>query len=217
MRKKKKAVSGVVRVNDVIFGTLVHDTVATVVAEQGIVMLKVADDPQPFFLPEGIVLPASAYGEEVDITVRDLTHEVILELGEDDFYEEELENNPKLMPVDNWSELKSLYDEAKVSTLTRNSKSFSTCLAGVLLAVVCAFLLRKGFSFYEACYAGIAIGVVLAVVCLVKPIRELFSVLRSDTLCDSANNCINMTNGRTNLNGGLIIPQSMRNEWQGGQ
>lgn len=216
MRSKKKAVSGAVKVSDVIFGTLVHDATATVVAEQGMVVLKVADDPQPFFLPEGVVLPASAYGEEVNITIRDITREVILELGEDDFYEEDLESDARLMPVDNWSQVKSLYEEAKIRTITRNSKSFSTCLAGVALSCVCAFLLRKGFSFTEVCYAGIVGGVLLAAVCMIKSIRELFTVLKSETLCDSVNNCINITTGCTNLNGGIRIPSSQRNDWREG-
>lgn len=211
--RKKKVKGNYLRDPDVIFGTLVHDSTATIVAEQGLVMLKVADDPQPFFLPEGVVLPAEAYGETVDVTIRNITHEVVQELGEDDIYEDELEDNPKLMAVDQWGEVKRLLEECKLRTITKNSKSFSTCLAGLALCLVSGYLLMRGFLVPEICYGGMAVGAIAAIVCIIKPIRQLLFTLNTKTICDGANNWINVETGKTNLNGGLQIPSSQMNDW----
>lgn len=206
--KKPKPAGNYLRVPDIIFKTIVHDEVAQVVAEQGMVVLKVADDPQPYFLPAGVNLPASVFGEEIVVTIRDITHEVIVDLEENDIREEELENNQKYLPVDNWGEVKRIFEERKLQLITRNTRAFSTCIAGVALAAVSTVLANKGFFLGNLCYFGTVLGVIIAAVCVVKPIRQLFSILNTNVICDYENNFINLDTGVTSLNGGIQIPMS---------
>lgn len=206
--KKAKPSGKYIRIPDVIFKTLVHDELATVVAEQGIVMLKVNGDPQPYFLPAGVSLPASVFGQDIEIIVRDITHEAILDLQENDIREEDLGDNPKYLPVDQWSELERILEERKIRLVTKNTRAFSTCLAGVLFAVVSTVLANSNFILGRLCYIGTVIGVLIAAICLVKPIKQLFSIMDVNTICDGENNFVNLETGITNLNGGIQIPVS---------
>lgn len=204
--KRSKLKTSFVKDNDVIFGTLVHDTSATIVAEQGVVLLKVDGDPKPYFLPDGVRVPSESYGQTVNVTVRGITHEVVLDLGEDDIYEEDLENNPKLMPVEDWSEIKQLLEECKIRELTKESKAFSTCIAGIALCVVSSVLLSKGFDYRILCYTGILLGILVAIVFGLRPIFNLIRSLNTHVICDSADNYINVETGKTNMNGGMQFP-----------
>lgn len=204
--KKPKVAVPFLKDEDVVFGTLVEDVTATIVAEQGLVVLKVEGDPQPFFLPPGLTLTHEAYGQQVNITVRGITHEVVLELGEDDIYEDELEANSKLMPVENIEEIKQLLEECKIRELTTETKAFSTCIAGIALSIVSAVLLRGGFQYPQLCYGGIPLGIVIALVFGIRPIKKLLRSMNTHIICDSANNYINVETGKTNMNGGMQFP-----------
>lgn len=207
-RKHKKAKERVpaIHASDVVFGTLVRDEMATVVAEQGIVVLKVDGDPHPYFLPAGIKLGHEAYGQEVDITIRNITQEVILELGEDDIYESDLEKDERLMPVDEWQEVKELFNELKIQLFTQNIKVVSTFFSGILLSVVCGVLLKSGFRYTLPLYVGLPLGILISLGLGLRPIIKLIRQLNSKVICDAANNYINVETGKTNMNGGMIIP-----------
>lgn len=207
-RKHKKAEERIpaIRASDVIFGTLVRDETATVVAEQGIVVLKVEGDAHPYFLPAGIKLTHEAYGQEVDITIRNITQEVILELEEDDIYEADLEKDTRLMPVDDWFEVKELFNELKIQLFTQNIKVVSNFFSGILLSVVCGVLLKFGFRYTIPLYAGIPLGILVSFGFGLRPIIKLIRQLNSKVICDAANNYINVETGKTNMNGGMIIP-----------
>lgn len=208
VRKHKKIKERVpaIHASDVVFGALVRDETATVVAEQGIVVLKVDGDSQPYFLPAGIKLGHEAYGQEVDITIRNITQEVILELGEDDIYESDLEKDERLMPVDDWQEVKELFNELKIQLFTQNIKVVSTFFSGILLSVVCSVLLKSGFRYTLPLYAGIPLGILISLGFGLRPIIKLIRRLNSKVICDAANNYINVETGKTNMNGGMVIP-----------
>lgn len=208
-KKKTKKNLGIIKAPNVVFGTLVHNALATVVAEQGMVMLKVDGASHPYFLPEGLVLGHEYFGEEVEVTIRNITDEVILELEEDDIFEEDLEDNSKLIPVDNWHEVKELFNECKIQAFTKNAKALSTFIAGIALTIVGAWLHARGdFPYPIVPVICIPLGVVLAVFCGLMPTIGLLKQLNTDKIWDGAGNWINVETGETNLNGGTQIPIS---------
>lgn len=206
MKKKAKATVPNVRDTDVQFGTLVRDVTATVVAEQGMVVLKVEGDPNPYFLPAGVVLSAETYGTQVEITVREVTHEVVLELGEDDIYERDLEEDNRLMPVSSASEVKQLLEECKIRQITKDAKAFSTCIAGIALAIVGAVLYRRGFQYPMVALLAVPAGVLTALLFGVRPCIRLVRSLNTHIISDCANNYIDVETGKTNMNGGMMLP-----------
>lgn len=189
---------------DVIFGTLIRDVTTQVIAEQGVVILFDKETGKTYLPP--IFIPHEYFGEEIKITVRDITNEVILEQGEDDFYEEDLVGNSKIMPVDNWHEIKNLVDECKMRVINKNSTSAATAIAGFALSAVCFVLLRKGFFMPSILYVGTVLGILLGILCGIRPTVRLVQALRSEIIWDSAGNYININTGETNLNGGMKIP-----------
>lgn len=206
-KKKHKRQAGAIYARDVIFGTLVHDAEAKVVAEQGIVFLYVKEAGHPYLLPDGVYIGYEDYGTEVDVTIRDITDEIILELGEDDFYEQEADMDDRLLLVDNWHEVQELYNECKIQAFTRNAKSISTFFAGLVLSGVCAWLyLKPDFPFPIVPLVGVPVGLLLAVFMGLIPTISLIQRLNTKVICDGANNYINVETGETNLNGGMTIP-----------
>lgn len=205
-RKNKSAQLGAVKAPNVIFGTLVRDVNARVIAEQGMVVLKVEGESAPYFLPEGVVLDHQYFGEELTVTIRGITGEVILELGEDDIYEEDLAQNSKLIPVDNWHEVKELFNEQKIQAFTRNAKALSTFIAGIVLTAVSGWLCAVGdFPYPIIPILGIPLGIFLSIGCGLLPTIGLIKQLNTDVIWDGAGNWINVETGETNLNGGTVI------------
>lgn len=202
--------SRVLKAGNVIFGTLIHEATATIVAEQGMVVLHVKGDDNVYFPPAGVYLPNEVYGSEVSILIRNITKEVILEPAEDDIYEEDLYNNDKLVPVDDWDAIDTLLNECKIRAFNRHAKSLSTCIAGILFSVVCFILHLKGFVLPFApmipMYTGIALGLLVAFFFGIKPFTQLVHNMSTTIICDSQKNYIDTATGRTNMNGGMTLP-----------
>lgn len=210
-KKKTKTNLGIIKAPNVVFGTLVHNAHATVVAEQGMVMLKVAGAGHPYFLPEGLVLGHEYFGEEVEVTIRNITDEVILELGEDDIYEEDMEKNSKLVPVDNWHEVKELFNECKIQAFTKNAKALSTFVAGLAMAGIGTWLhLRGDFPYPVVPVIGMVLGPILAIGFGLLPTIGLLKQLNTSVIWDGAGNWIDVETGETNLNDGAPVRV---NEW----
>ena len=72
-KRKKKVSATTVEAKGVVFGVLVHDETATIVAEQGVVMLQSDETKQMYNMPAGVPVNADMYGQQCDITVRDMT------------------------------------------------------------------------------------------------------------------------------------------------
>lgn len=215
-RRKKGNTSGspVVQVKDVTFAIQVRDDKAVIHAEQGVVVLVVNDIDEEsggtftkaYGLPAGVPINAEMFGQEVDITIRDLTDEVILELGEDDVYEEELQQDESLMAIDSVDDLEEIYNERKIQMFTKLAGTLGTFVAGCALAGFCYWLLGKDFHFefllYPGMVAGILLGVLFGLVPCVRGLRSLSSKI----VMDKVGNWVNMETGKSNLDGGIVIP-----------
>jgi len=201
--KRKKAIQA----KGVVFATLVHDEKATVVVQGGVVMLQV--NGKPYRLPDGLSLPPEAHGESCTVTIRSITDEVILELGENDVYEDELDDKgyEDVMPVDQWNEVLTLMDETKLKKITAAGAAVGTFISAAILAGVSLYLrLKTDFRPTWALDLGLVAGVVIGVFFgLVKAI-PMFTCADCKVLADKEGNYINLDTGRTNLNGGMRLP-----------
>ena len=191
---------------DVVFGTMVRNSKAMIVAQQGIVLLAELETDEPYFMPSGVFVPYELYNTEVEIVIRDISHEVILELNSDDYYEDDLEKDERIMPVDEWDEIEELYIEKKLQLLTKSMPQFSTIVSGIILAGVCIYLLFKEFLNPIFLVAGVTLGVVVSIFAGILPAVRVFKKLNSNIIVDGAGHYIDMKTGRTNLNGGMRIP-----------
>lgn len=205
-RRKSKARADAIVVSDVVFGTLVHDEVAVIHAEQGIVVLMSKEDGHAYPVPAGIPIKADLFGQEVDITVRDITGEVILELASDDYYEDDLKHEDDLLLVESTLDLEEIYNERKIQLFTRMAGLLSTFVGGCTLTGMCIWLLGKPFPFTYLLYAGIVAGVSLGIIFGLVPSFRGFRKLSSKYVADNVGNWVNMETGQTNLNGGMILP-----------
>lgn len=214
-RKAKGSRKNAIKVDDVVFATLVHDEKATIVASEGRIGLVVQPDPEAegpaqgtrvFLPPQGVRITAEMFDQEVDITVRDITEEVILQLGEDDYYEDELEQDSRLMAVESTDDLQELYNEKKIQLFSKLAGTASTLVSGCLLSFVSVRMLGREFPFPPLLYVGAVAGVTLGILFGVIPCFKIFRHLSSKWVVDCENNYINMETGSTNLNGGMRLP-----------
>ena len=209
MAKTKKGKAKVVAIfaKDVVFKTLIHVENATIVAEQGMVMLYGEESKKVYRVPSGIMLPAGMYGSTLEIIVRNITEEVVLERGEDDVFEEELslKGSEKFMPVDNWNDILTLMDERKIQVLTKAFTAVGTAVAGVSLAGVCAYLYTAGFKFPFVGVAGFAVGCVVAAHAVYNAFTK-FKQADTKVIADGEGNYVNLDTGMTNMNGGMQLP-----------
>lgn len=210
MAKKRKTA---IVVPDVTFGTLVHDEVATITGEQGITMLQVkyeGEDGKSHYVaypvPAGVAITADMYDQVVDITIRDITNEVILELGDDDYYEDGISGEDDLMVVESTNDLEEIYNEKKIQLFTRMAGTLSTFVGGCALTGISIWLLGKPFPFPILLYGGAIAGVTLGVLFGLVPSFKGFRRLSSKYVSDRKGNWVNMETGRTNLNGGMVLP-----------
>ncbi len=201
--KQRKAV----RAKDVVFATLVHDEKATVIVQGGVTMLQV--NGKPYRLPDGLSLPPEAHGESCTVTIRSITDEVILELGENDVYEDELDDKgyEDVMPVDQWDEVLTLMDETKLKKITRAGGAIGTFISAVVLVVVSLYLrLKTDFRPVWALDLGLVAGVVIGLFFGLFKAIPLFTCADCKVLVDRNGNYINLDTGRTSLNGGMRLP-----------
>lgn len=205
-KRKKKVSATTVEAKGVVFGVLVHDETATIVAEQGVVMLQSDTTKQIYNMPAGVPVNADMYGQQCDITVRDMTGEVILERGEDDIYEEDLQKDERLMAVESTSDLEEIYNETKIRLFTKLAGLVGTFVGGIGLAGFCYWLSLREFPYPVLLYALIPVGAVLGVACGLVPCVSTLRKLSSNIVSDEAGNYVNMKTGRSNLNGGMTLP-----------
>ena len=207
-KKKESRKLNAIRAGDVVFTTLVHDEQATIVAEQGMVMLFSEESQKVYRLPSGVTFPYEAYGESVTITVRNITDEVILELDEDDIYEADLSKkaNDKKMPVDNWHDVVTLMDERRLQIVMKAFQDVGTFVAGIVLSVFCYWLTTTEFQLMFLSWLGLVVGIVIAGVGGLVPAIKHFRQSTTKVIADGAGNHINLDTGKTNMNGGMMIP-----------
>ena len=214
-RRKVKVTSAVkvaVKVDGVVFGTVVHDEEATVVEQGGVALLQSKETGQPYKFPAGFAVTPEMYGEDVDITIRDITSEVILARGEDDVYEEDLEHDERLMPVESVDDLQEIFNERKIKLFMKAGRTASTFVAGCVLTAACWWLNSREFAFPLVVDIGIPAGVLLGVVFGLVPSINILRQLSCKVVMDEVGNYVNMDTGKTNLNGGMKLPISRRSE-----
>lgn len=197
------------KAKDVVFATMVHDADATVVVQGGVTLLQEDGTGKPYNLPSSIYLPPDASGQRCTITVRDMTSEVITELGDDDIYEDALyeKGADALLPVDEWDEVMTLLDETKVKYITTALSSLTTAVAGAALVGVCLLLkLKTQFQPVAALYTGIVLGTIICLVFGLARAIKTFVNVGSRVIMDRDGNYIDVDTGKTNLNGGMRLP-----------
>lgn len=211
MSKKRNRVA--IKADNVVFGVLVHDEPATVVCEHDIVRLCSNIDGSPYAFPPDFVVTPQMYGEEVDITIRDITNEVILEQGSNDFYEDELERDERLMLIETVDDLQELYNEKKIKMFMGAGKRVSTIIAGLVLSAVCIWFIKKGgFPFPIVVNIGAYVGIAVAAALGVVPLFKTLRYLNSDYIVDEIGSYVNMKTGKSNLNGGMTFRMSKRED-----
>lgn len=193
-----------------IFGTLMHEYTAVIRAEQGVECLHVPEVNKVYLVPAGVSLDPSVYGTEVDILVRAVTDEVILERGPDDYTEQELENNSNILAIDTWDEVESLLDELKLQEISKNSKAISTALAGLVLSGVGLWLWRSGFMYPAVCLAAVPLGLLISVFGGLRYVLRMIRRLKSDIITDAYGNWVNVRSGKSSINGGMTFNTESR-------
>lgn len=204
--KRHRTANGVV-LDDVIFGTIVHDDVARVVAQEGMVFLHTASDNKLRSLPPGVTISFDHYDKDIGVTVREITNEIILDPGPNDYYEDDLAKDERIMPVSSVQELQELYTENKLSLVAGGFSGLSVVAAGASLAAVGWYLMKQGdFLFPEVPPLCIPVGIIIAILFGLFPTIKGVRRLNSTTLYDCRGNAINMETGKSSLNGGMFIP-----------
>lgn len=203
--KGSDSASSAIVVPDVIFALEIHDVTARLVFEHGIPILLV--DNMPYRVPGGIQIPTDANGTDVDVTIRNITNEVILNQGEDDYYEDDLSSDDRLFPIESTDDLEEIYNERKIQLFSKLGGSISTFFGGLFLCLACLLLKRREFFLPVILDAGIVAGITLGVILGAIPVVRGVRGLSSRFVADCAGNWVNMDTGETNLNGGIRIPK----------
>ena len=193
--------------NDVVLKTLVVEKRANLLYNDGIMLIVTQDGNKPYFLPHGINIHESKSGCELGVYIRTLTDEVILDLGKDDIFEgsEFKEKRKKVVLLDDWEEVESIYAERKVEAIKSGFARIGTFVSGILLAIVCGYIYFDGSIFGTVsitlgilgCLYGVYSGLLKSIKC--------FKEANASIIVDSAGNWVNMDNGCSSLNGGISV------------
>ena len=197
-------------INDVILKTLVVEKRANLLYNDGIMLIVTQDGNKPYFLPHGINIHESKSGCELGVYIRTLTDEVILDLGKDDILEgsEFKEKRKKVVLLDDWEEVESLYAERKVEAIKRGFARIGTLIAGLLLAVVGVYIYLDGSTFGTVSLTLGVLGLFYGVHSgLLKSIK-CFKEANANIIVDGAGNWVNMDNCCSSLNGGISVTRN---------
>ena len=200
-------VRGVIDVPDVTFATLVYDDEVTVMMQQGIILLRSNTTGKPYLLPKNVVLPAEAVGAVVTVPIRNITNEVLDDVGDDDIYEQQLEYKEDIVPIDNWDEVMTLLDDTKLKRVSKVAGAIANIISGLALAADSTIFQRN--NLIEPAWLLIIGQVVGLLICMglgVPTTVSAISSMNSHVLRDRCGNYIDVETGRTSLNGGMKIP-----------
>lgn len=206
-RQRHSRKSGVaILAKDVIFGLLIHQEDGEIHSMQGVTRILLKESGTLIAPPRKIVLLPQMHGEEVTVIIRDLTGEIILERGPDDYYESELEKNENVMALESVADLEELFTECKFKVYSKIFKQASTIISGAVLAALCVYLGKVGFIIPWVIIPLTVLAIVLAVLAGIVPLVRSIRLMCTPILQDIEGNLVNMETGATTLNGGTKLP-----------
>lgn len=161
-----------------------------------------------FRLPSHVSITPNIVGVECDAFVRDVTNECILNLLPNDVLEEKILNNDKYIPVDNLVEIDELLSERKADIFRGIGKNIINIMAFSILSAVSYFFMENGFVLEVVPPFMMACSLLLIAFTGFIPILFAVQKLTFNVLVDKNGNYIDVENGKTSLNGGMLLPRN---------
>ncbi len=193
-KSKQKPPRNAIVLEDVVFKLGVQDVKGTIHGQQGVTCF--ISEEEKLVIPLTFSVPLEMYEEEVTACVRTCDESLVLEMGEDDVYIDDLDEEEGEVDVTNPSVISEMFEEQKLRVLPQVIMGVVYTI-GCLIAFIVTLLLKVPLFPYVCIIACIGVW------CLIWSIKW-YSQLNKSIAYDANGNWIDMETGRTSLNGGTF-------------
>lgn len=193
-KSKQKAPRNVIVLGDIVFKLGVREVSGVIRGQQGLTCF--ISEEEGLAIPLSFNVPIEMYDEEVTAWVRTSDNSLVLELGADDVYVEELNPEDGEVDVTDPSVISDMFEEQKLRVVPQVITGIAYTLGAIVIAIIVALLKLPLFPALAipACLGAWGLGWS----------AKWYSQLNRSIAYDAVGNWIDLSTGSTSLNDGTF-------------